>query len=301
MRIHPLSLSRDIVVLDSFFFARKKFFSKPGTSWTWANFLRDTVVSDLSCQFIADDDGRYYLKLHYLAYGEDGNEKAHDYAIELSVRRWHQTRKWWFSCPSPRTDGYPCERRCQYLFLRRGDERFGCRSCKTIPYESSRRNHNPVYRGYEKPLESVQQATMALLTARTHRRKRELEASINAAQEELKRFYGSWKEVAGRLVTGRARRRDHGQYQELLPQLLDDTERSLITRTSFEPKTPDDSYVLVEWERIVTEFFEGLIELVSVVPLMLLTEASRDPPYPVLMMASIMTTRLRRRCDSPYL
>jgi hypothetical protein len=48
--------------------------------------------------------------------------------------------RWWFACPFT-IEGERCERRVAKLYLPPGEDRFGCRQCHDLAYESSQESH----------------------------------------------------------------------------------------------------------------------------------------------------------------
>jgi len=89
-------------------------------------------------------DGR--LQLRYTITRPPGSDRDED---KTKVRQWIDLEttpcnfggeRWWFRCPLVK-NGQPCERRCFKLHEPPGANRFGCRECYDLTYESVQTAH----------------------------------------------------------------------------------------------------------------------------------------------------------------
>ncbi|MEE8241715.1 MAG: hypothetical protein V3R16_10640 [Nitrospirales bacterium] len=257
----PAAVSGVTFTLDSFLFQRRGFLSKrSGFAWNWHLFSNQEVLSGLDFRLQKEPVGSPELWLRYTATGDDGDAAPVEYSVELDYTTCSQGGRWWFRCPHLGDDEKPCGKRCRLLYLRRGQGRFGCRRCSALAYDSSNRNHDPVYVGFLKPVEALRRATIGLLRCRSEKKRLYLLEKAEAARKKIAEFSaGRWRRIASRMMKGKARTRDQRHFSELVDVLLGQEIRDLVKAAFEEPGRKD--YPSVDVEELSYKLIKGFREM----------------------------------------
>ncbi len=291
----PAAVSGVTFTLDSFLFQRRTYFSKKsGYAWNWHLFCNKDVLSGLDFRLQKEPDGSPALWLRYTATGDDGDAAPIEYSVGLDYTTCSQGGRWWFRCPHLGDDEKPCGKRCRLLYLRRGQGRFGCRRCSALAYDSSNRNHDPVYVGFLKPVEALRRATIGLLRCRSEKKRLYLLEKAEAARKRIAEFSaGRWRRIASRVVTGRAGVRDRRYFDELTDTLLSPETREFVSSAFLRPGSRQNTSVDVD--AVLSKMVKGYLELTTWAESERMLRASRRPKWKTrLVLVAIVTCELSR-------
>ena len=150
----PAQMTDETAILDSFLFQRRGFLSKDSRpEWDWDYFPQEKRLTGLNFELLPDSDGTRSLRVRYKVLKAQDHTKM-DYVVRLDSRPNATGERTYFLCPNKTVGGGSCETRCRFLYLEPGGDLFVCRECSGIDYESNVRNHDPVYVGLWKPLDT---------------------------------------------------------------------------------------------------------------------------------------------------
>lgn len=130
-----------------------------------------------------DDQGEpLFLWFSYNVQKDGGDWRPVKYPVGIVSTRCHfGGLRHWFICPLS-DDGRACGRRCRLLYLAGSAERFGCRDCQRLTYESRRNHRNKFWEVCDKHDDYVERAHLKYKPARG-RKARERRARLLAIAE----------------------------------------------------------------------------------------------------------------------
>ncbi len=285
------TFTTDAFAIDSFLFQRRRFFRKnSGFEWKWDLFCDKEILTDLDFRIWKDSDETALL-VRYMT----TDCIQCDYRVRLDNTPGRRGGRWWFLCPRLRDDGEPCGRRCRHLYLKKGDDRFGCRRCAGLKYQGDSRNHDPVYLGYVRPTEALKRATIALLRCRSPKKMRRLEAQAHAARTRLAEFSKWWLEVAARVTGGKAGPRARGYFDELAELLVSARERELIDEVAGDSEDEQAESSPLGLLPLRDELLDGVTEIGASQHAQEFQKAASDPKTrPIFVLVSLITHRIAR-------
>lgn len=135
------STVEDSKVLDVFFLNTQGYFSgRRSGPVTWK--LRENVTGRVDVTVtVGEREGT--MALSY-SVGYRGSNQRTDFDILVPLVKTgcnYGGGRWWFLCPT-----LTCRKRVAKLYLPPSSERFACRSCHQLTYESCRMSHSMIYR-----------------------------------------------------------------------------------------------------------------------------------------------------------
>ena len=152
---------------------RAKGFFKLGAEMVWTSSWTSRGEPAGAVNFWREDahGEPVFLWFSYNVQKDGGEWRPLKYPVGIVSTRCHfGGLRHWFICPLS-VDGRACGRRCRFLYLAGSAERFGCRDCQRLTYESRRNHRNMFWEVYHKHDDYVERAYRKYKRARGRKAK----------------------------------------------------------------------------------------------------------------------------------
>ena len=171
---------------------------------------------------------------------------------------------------------------------------FVCMGCSGIAYESSVRNHNPVYVGLWKPLHTLRRLSLELIRSRSHTKKSRLRERVAAARGEIESFFmGPWRRISSQVITHRAGIRNLGYFDELVESLLGEDVIDYVYRT-FGKAGSSAKESTIDPEALRSEIQVGIEEISTWHQWTEVSQAPREGQWIPLVLSALVTYEINR-------
>jgi hypothetical protein len=153
--------------LDVRYFQRHRLFSyTPGIRYTLFWKREEETVASIGWKLEGCCGSPMSIRLTYTATHFSEETKC-DYAVALETTPCNYGGvRWWFVCPLMK-NGWPCGRRCRFLYLPFGSDYFGCRVCYDLAYESSQKSGSHFYERMARPFAVLERCERKLKRVRS--------------------------------------------------------------------------------------------------------------------------------------